>query len=71
MRRARMVPGGPLLVEGPLEITMPSGEMVRSDRFMVAVCMCRRSATYPLCDTSHRTRRPRVARNGGFPRAGK
>ncbi|MFC9593875.1 CDGSH iron-sulfur domain-containing protein [Streptomyces sp. NPDC056944] len=32
---------------------------MRSDRFMVAVCTCRRSRTYPWCDTSHR-RRARV-----------
>lgn len=30
------------------------GARVCSDRFMVAVCMCRRSRNYPLCDTSHR-----------------
>ncbi|MFD5936057.1 CDGSH iron-sulfur domain-containing protein [Streptomyces sp. NPDC060333] len=27
--------------------------MARSDRFMVALCTCRRSRTYPWCDTSH------------------
>jgi CDGSH-type Zn-finger protein len=30
---------------------------VESDRFMVAICACRKSKTYPLCDTSHRRRR--------------
>ncbi|UVE96975.1 CDGSH iron-sulfur domain-containing protein [Dietzia sp. B32] len=43
-----------MLVEGPVELTTPDGERVCSDRFMVAVCTCRRSKTYPLCDTSHR-----------------
>ena len=28
--------------------------VVESDRFMVAICTCRRSEQYPLCDTSHR-----------------
>jgi CDGSH-type Zn-finger protein len=29
---------------------------------VVALCLCRRSSTYPLCDTSHRRRRhPRSA----------
>jgi CDGSH-type Zn-finger protein len=28
----------------------------RCDRFQVAVCTCRRSHRYPLCDTSHRRR---------------
>ncbi len=53
-RRARLIPGGPMLIEGPVELTLPSGEVVCSQRFMVAVCMCRRSARYPFCDTSHR-----------------
>ncbi|QLY28766.1 CDGSH iron-sulfur domain-containing protein [Nocardia huaxiensis] len=33
------------------------GRIVRSDRCVVALCLCRRSARYPLCDTSHRKRR--------------
>ncbi|MFI6224985.1 CDGSH iron-sulfur domain-containing protein [Nocardia salmonicida] len=32
--------------------------MLHCDRFVVALCLCRRSSTYPLCDTSHRRRRP-------------
>ena len=43
-----------MLVEGPVRIEMPDGSVVESDRFMVAICTCRRSKTYPLCDTSHR-----------------
>jgi CDGSH-type Zn-finger protein len=50
------VPGGPLLVEGPVDEVLPDGTVVRSDRFVVAVCTCRRSKRYPLCDTSHRRR---------------
>jgi CDGSH-type Zn-finger protein len=46
-----------MLVEGPVRIEMPDGSVVDSDRFMVAICTCRRSKTYPLCDTSHRRRR--------------
>lgn len=53
-RVVRVVPGGPILVEGPVEIVTPDGERVSSDRFMVAICACRRSKNYPLCDTSHR-----------------
>jgi CDGSH-type Zn-finger protein len=55
-RLVRVVPSGPLLVEGPVRIEMPDGSVVESDRFMVAICMCRRSKDYPLCDTSHRRR---------------
>ncbi|MGW6918973.1 CDGSH iron-sulfur domain-containing protein, partial [Kitasatospora sp. NPDC054939] len=48
---------GPLLVEGPVEIVLPDGTVRRSDRPVVALCLCRRSRRYPFCDTSHR--RPR------------
>jgi CDGSH-type Zn-finger protein len=43
-----------MLVEGPVELVLPDGETVTSDRFLVAVCACRRSKRYPFCDTSHR-----------------
>ncbi|HEX6445270.1 MAG TPA: CDGSH iron-sulfur domain-containing protein [Streptosporangiales bacterium] len=55
-RRVRVVPGGPVLVEGPVEIVLDDGSVVRSDRFEVGICTCRRSHRYPLCDTSHRRR---------------
>ncbi|MFD3663739.1 CDGSH iron-sulfur domain-containing protein [Streptomyces sp. NPDC058659] len=60
-RRVSMDPQGPVLVEGPVEIVLDDGTIARSDRFTVAVCTCRRSRTYPWCDTSHR-RRERAAR---------
>ncbi|MER6096521.1 CDGSH iron-sulfur domain-containing protein [Streptomyces sp. NPDC001728] len=60
-RRVSVDPRGPVLVEGPVEIVLDDGTVVRSDRFSVAVCTCRRSRTYPWCDTSHR-RRGRTAR---------
>ncbi|MFF5933733.1 CDGSH iron-sulfur domain-containing protein [Streptomyces sp. NPDC012508] len=55
-RRLAVDPKGPVLVEGPVEIVLDDGTVARSDRFMVAVCTCRRSRTYPWCDTSHRPR---------------
>lgn len=55
-RLVRIVSGGPMMVQGPVRIEMPDGTVVESDRFMVAICMCKRSKTYPLCDTSHRRR---------------
>ncbi|MGD9484901.1 CDGSH iron-sulfur domain-containing protein [Streptomyces sp. TRM70308] len=55
-RRVLIDPEGPMLVEGPVELTLPDGSTVRSDRVMVAVCTCRRSRRYPFCDTSHRRR---------------
>ena len=51
-----MIPDGPVLVDGPVELVGEDGTTVSSDRFVVAVCTCRRSKRYPLCDTSHRRR---------------
>ncbi|WP_069462881.1 CDGSH iron-sulfur domain-containing protein [Actinacidiphila rubida] len=45
---------GPVLIEGPVEVVAEDGTAVVSDRFVVAICTCRRSRTYPWCDTSHR-----------------
>ncbi|TNM28021.1 CDGSH iron-sulfur domain-containing protein [Streptomyces sedi] len=55
---------GPLLVEGPVEVVLDDGRVVRGDRFLVALCTCRRSRRYPWCDTSHR-RRARGERRDG------
>lgn len=57
--RVQIIPNGPILIPGPVRIEMPNGRVVESDRFTVAVCTCRRSKNYPLCDTSHRRCRPR------------
>jgi CDGSH-type Zn-finger protein len=65
-RVVRVVPSGPVMVEGPVRIEMPDGSVVESDRFMVAICTCRRSKSYPLCDTSHRCRQ-RPERSGKRP----
>ncbi|MFF1903076.1 CDGSH iron-sulfur domain-containing protein [Kitasatospora sp. NPDC058218] len=54
--RVTIVPGGPVLVEGPVEVVLPDGTIRRSDRPVVALCACRRSRRYPFCDTSHRRR---------------
>ena len=57
-------PAGPVMVQGPVRIELPDGSVVESDRFMVAICTCRRSKNYPLCDTSHRRRARRRIRSG-------
>ena len=54
--RVTITPDGPILVDGPVELVGADGTTVRSDRFRVAICTCRRSKCYPLCDTSHRKR---------------
>jgi CDGSH-type Zn-finger protein len=48
---------GPVLIEGPVEVVADDGTVATSDRFVVALCTCRRSRTYPWCDTSHRAHR--------------
>lgn len=48
--------GGPVMIEGPVEVVLEDGSSVRSDRPVVALCACRRSKTFPFCDTSHRSR---------------
>ncbi|NVI90720.1 CDGSH iron-sulfur domain-containing protein [Actinomadura sp. BRA 177] len=55
-RRVRIVKGGPMLVEGPVEVVLDDGSTAVSDRWLVALCTCRRSRSYPFCDTSHRCR---------------
>ncbi|WTW92182.1 CDGSH iron-sulfur domain-containing protein [Streptomycetaceae bacterium NBC_01309] len=56
-RRVDVVQGGPVLMDGPVEVALPDGGVARSDRVVVAVCSCRRSRRWPWCDTSHRARR--------------
>ncbi|MGV9789417.1 CDGSH iron-sulfur domain-containing protein [Streptomyces sp. NPDC003435] len=51
-----ITPDGPLLLPGPVEVTLPDGTVAISRRFTVALCTCRRSRIYPWCDTSHRRR---------------
>ncbi|MFG2596523.1 CDGSH iron-sulfur domain-containing protein [Streptomyces sp. NPDC048462] len=53
-RRVTPTREGPVLLEGPVEVTLDDGSTVTSDRFTVALCVCRRSRAYPWCDTSHR-----------------
>ncbi|MFD7444864.1 CDGSH iron-sulfur domain-containing protein [Streptomyces sp. NPDC059909] len=55
-RRITIRTDGPLLVEGPVEVVLEDGTVVTSDRFCVALCICRRSLRFPWCDTSHRRR---------------
>lgn len=42
-RIVRPVPGGPVMVQGPVQRRDADGTVVESDRFMVAICACRRS----------------------------
>ncbi|MFJ3639742.1 CDGSH iron-sulfur domain-containing protein [Streptomyces sp. NPDC090108] len=62
--RVTPIPGGPLLIEGPVEIVLPDGTLLRSDRPVVALCTCRRTRRPPFCDTSHRCGRGPGSRDG-------
>ena len=53
-RQVVVTDDGPLLVSGPIEVVLPDGRRVRSDRPVTALCVCRRSRRAPFCDTSHR-----------------
>ncbi|GAA1773881.1 iron-binding protein [Streptomonospora alba] len=56
-RRRVIVTGeGPILVYGPVDVEMPDGTRVHSDRVVTALCACGRSRHRPFCDTSHRRR---------------
>lgn len=59
-RRVTLVKGGPALIEGPVEVVTEDGAVHTSGRFLVALCMCRRSKNFPFCDTSHRKRARRT-----------
>ncbi|MCF2533442.1 CDGSH iron-sulfur domain-containing protein [Yinghuangia sp. KLBMP8922] len=59
-----VVPNGPVLIEGPVEVAMPDGTTARSERVVVAVCTCLRSRRLPWCDTSHRARPRRTSARG-------
>jgi len=55
-REVVLTDDGPVLVSGPVEVVLPDGRRVRSDRPVTAICVCRRSRRAPFCDTSHRRR---------------
>ncbi|MFF3564769.1 CDGSH iron-sulfur domain-containing protein [Streptomyces sp. NPDC002574] len=69
--RVTLTADGPILIEGPVEVVLDDGRVVRSDRFVVAVCACRRSRSYPWCDTSHRRRAGRPGADGTGAAAGR
>jgi len=54
VREVIVTADGPVLITGPVEVVLPDGRRVRSDRPVTALCVCRRSRRAPFCDTSHR-----------------
>lgn len=48
-------PAGPTYIEGPVELQLDGASPAQLvDRFRVAICACRKSGRYPLCDGTHR-----------------
>jgi uncharacterized Fe-S cluster protein YjdI/CDGSH-type Zn-finger protein len=47
------VRNGPFLIQGQVQITDASGQIVRDD-WRVALCRCGRSKRLPFCDNTHR-----------------
>src|SRR5882757_3589152 len=51
-------PQGPIYLEGPVELHVDGEpEPTVIERFRVAICACRHSGRYPLCDGSHRNKK--------------
>lgn len=48
----RLLPGGPLLIDGPFRVLGEDGEAVDHGT-KVALCRCGRSGNGPFCDGSH------------------
>jgi len=55
-RQVVLTEDGPVLLSGPVELVLPDGRRVSSDRPVTALCGCRRSRRYPFCDASHRVK---------------
>lgn len=54
--RVTLTDEGPVLIHGPVDVALPDGRTLSSQRAVTALCTCRRSRRYPLCDASHRAR---------------
>lgn len=50
--KVKVTPGGPLLVEGELEITHKDGSTTKQEK-ITAFCRCGASSNKPYCDGSH------------------
>lgn len=49
--KIKLIPNGPLLVEGKVEITLADGTTVEKDK--PHLCRCGASQNKPFCDGSH------------------
>ena len=53
----RMLPNGPLLVEGSIQLTDSDGHAfpLAADKPAIALCRCGDSKNRPFCDGSHKS----------------
>lgn len=49
--KMKLIPNGPIMVEGPLELTLADGSVVEKDK--AHLCRCGASKNKPYCDGSH------------------
>ncbi len=45
---------GPLVIRGPIRLTLPTGESIEPRRSPVALCRCGKSRLRPFCDGTHK-----------------
>ena len=50
----KIMPDGPVRIKGPTIVTLPDGTEIEKPNG-VALCRCGGSASYPFCDSSHKT----------------
>ncbi len=50
-------PDGPLLVRGEFALQTADGQLLPTERSVLALCRCGRSRLKPLCDGSHKSAR--------------
>lgn len=49
--KARVMPNGPVFIQGSLQLELPDGSLIRENR--LALCRCGASENKPFCDNGH------------------
>ena len=55
-------PGGPILVRGEITLLDAEGQQIPSNRAVIALCRCGKSAETPFCDGTHKLLRQHPVR---------
>ncbi len=51
--KIKLMPNGPVIVEGDFEVFSTDGTEMAQGKGMVALCRCGASASKPFCDGAH------------------